>query len=163
MAAVFFPMGRAAFAVALLALATLPSSARAQQPPARVELPDAALPPELDRVLRDYERAWRAGDAKALAALFTADGVLLQNEALPVRGRSAIEAAYADQRGSPLRLRAIAYATSDTVGYILGGYRYGDDTRDMGKFTLTLRRAPGQPWLIASDMDNGNAPRRPAP
>lgn len=138
----------------------------AQQPPApapRAELPDVALPPDLDRVLRDYERAWGAGDAKAIAALFTEDGVLMQNEASPLRGRAAIEATYADHRGSPLRLRAIAYAAADTVGYILGGYRYGDATRDMGKFTLTLRRVPGQPWLIASDMDNMNAPRRPAP
>lgn len=152
--------------LAAIGVTLLAAPSHAQQPPApasRAELPDATLPPELDRVLRDYERAWRAGDSKALAALFTADGVLLQSDALPIRGRSAIEAAYADHRGSPLRLRAIAYATSDSVGYILGGYRYGDATRDMGKFTLTLRRAPGQPWLIASDMDNGNAPRRPAP
>ena len=160
------PRIRTILAIGACALMAIASPIHAQQPPApapRAELPDVALSPDLDRVLRDYERAWRAGDAKGIAALFTADGVLMQNEALPIRGRSAIEAAYADHRGSPLRLRAIAYAAADTVGYILGGYRYGDATRDMGKFTLTLRRVPGQPWLIASDMDNGNAPRRPAP
>jgi len=32
----------------------------------------------------------------------------------------------------------------------------------MGKYTLTLRRTPGGPWLIFSDMDNGNQPPRQA-
>lgn len=27
---------------------------------------------------------------------------------------------------------------------------------DIGKFTLTLRKGPGDRWLIMSDMDNGN-------
>lgn len=130
---------------------------------ARVSLADVTLPPELDRVLRDYERAWRAGDAQGIAALFTEDGVLLQNFNLPIRGRVAIQAAYANHGGSPLHLRAFAYAVGDTVGYIVGGYRYGDATEDLGKFTLTLRRTPGAPWLIASDMDSMNAPPTPRP
>ena len=125
-------------------------------------LPSVPLPPELDRVLRDYERAWGAGDAAALAALFAEDGFVLQGGHPPVRGRTAIEAAYAGQGGGPLRLRALAAAASDTVGYIIGAYGYGDAPGDMGKFTLTLRRAPGGPWLIFSDMDNpSQRPRRP--
>ena len=126
-------------------------------------LPSVALPTALDRVLRDYEREWRAGNAAGLAGLFTEDGFVMQNGRPPVRGRAAIQAAYAGNQGSPLRLRAFAFATADTVGYILGGYAYGEGTGDTGKFTLTLRRARGGRWLIASDMDNGNAPRRPAP
>ena len=77
--------------------------------------------------------------------------------------RAAIAAAYASHKGSPLRLRAIAFAVGDTVSYIVGGYRYGDATEDMGKFTLTLRRTAGAPWLIASDMDSMNAPPPPRP
>nr|WP_152979654.1 nuclear transport factor 2 family protein [Stenotrophomonas daejeonensis] len=136
----------------------------AQNPsePAEVaELPDAALPPDLDRVLRDYERAWRAGDAKGIASLFTEDGVLLQNYRPPIRGRAAIQAVYEGDRGSPLRLRALAYAAGDTIGYIVGGYRYGDAAHDMGKFTITLQRTPGKPWLISSDMDSMNASPKP--
>lgn len=37
-------------------------------------LPSVQLPPALDRVLRDYERHWRAGNADSLTALFTMDG-----------------------------------------------------------------------------------------
>ncbi|EKT4089852.1 nuclear transport factor 2 family protein [Stenotrophomonas maltophilia] len=123
-------------------------------------LPDAALPVTLDRVLRDYEQAWRTGDARALAALFAEDGFVLQSNQLPVRGRSAIEAAYAGQGGSPLRLRALAYSVDGNTGYIIGAYRYGNNVGDTGKFTLTLKRVVDGPWMIFSDMDNGNAPPR---
>jgi ketosteroid isomerase-like protein len=157
-------MSRTMRVAAVLGLMFVAGPLLAQNPPERAkvaELPDAALPPDLDRVLRDYERAWRAGDAKGIASLFTKDGVLLQNYRLPIRGRPAIQAAYEGDRGSPLRLRALAYATGDTVGYIVGGYRYGDAPHDMGKFTITLQRAPGKPWLISSDMDSMNASPKP--
>ncbi|MCC7052954.1 MAG: DUF4440 domain-containing protein [Gemmatimonadaceae bacterium] len=115
-----------------------------------------ALPADLDRVLRDYESAWRRADPAALAALFTEDGFVLQDGHPPVRGRAAIAAAYAGHGGNALRLRALAAAVSGTVGYIVGGYGYGDDTSDVGKFTLTLRRERDGVWRITSDMDNAN-------
>lgn len=131
------------------------------EPVKPTELSSVALPPELNRVLRDYERAWRAGDAEAIASLFAKDGILLQSSRAPIRGRAAIQANYAGQKGSPLRLRTFAFTSGDKIAYILGGYTYGDKQSDIGKFTLTLRRAPGEPWLIYSDMDNLNAePRR---
>ena len=63
--------------------------------------------------------------------------------------------------GGDLRLRALAFATSDDVGYIIGAYRYGDAAEDMGKFVLALRRGADGKWLIAGDIDNSN--RRPGP
>jgi ketosteroid isomerase-like protein len=122
-------------------------------------LPSVTLPPELDRVLREYEHAWGIGDGAALAALFADDGFVLQNNAPPVRGRAAIQAAYQGQGGAPLRLRALAYASGTTDGYIIGSYRYGAQSGDVGKFTLTLRRKPGERWMIFSDMDNSNVRR----
>lgn len=118
------------------------------------ELPSITLPPSLDRVLRDYETAWRKGDAAALAALFAEDGFVLQSGRAPARGRQAIQSAYSGQGGAPLRLRALAASVADTVGYIIGAYGYGTKPGDQGKFTLTLRRRVGGPWLIFSDMDN---------
>ena len=60
----------------VFALAVVATPGRAQTPnaPPPASLPSIVLPDELDRVLRDYERAWRAGDENALAALFTEDG-----------------------------------------------------------------------------------------
>ncbi|WP_416055952.1 YybH family protein [Stenotrophomonas maltophilia] len=158
-------MHRSRFAVMLLGAlwvaAPWPAAAQApaQATPA-APLPDDALPPALDRVLRDYEQAWRSGDAKALAALFTEDGFVLQSQHAPVRGRAAIEAAYAGQGSSPLRLRALAHAVDGSTGYILGAYTYGSNVGDTGKFTLTLKRVGDGPWMIFSDMDNTSAPPR---
>ena len=138
-------------------LATPAATARAQ-PPAD-SMPSVALPPDLDRVLRDYERAWRARDAAGLAALFTEDGFVLSGSRPPARGHAAIQERYTGA-GGPLHLRAVAYAADDTVAYIIGMYGPTPEQGSNGKFTLTLRRRPGGPWLIASDMDNPNQPPR---
>lgn len=120
--------------------------------------PSVALPPTLQRVLSDYETAWRARDAAALAALFAEDGFVLSSGEPPVRGRAAIEKRYSG-RGGPLALRALAFATEGDVGYIIGGFARQKGEPDIGKFTLTLRKGKDDRWLIMSDMDNGNSRR----
>lgn len=138
-------------------IAAMSSAAVAQAPSARpAPLPSIALPPELDRVLRDYERGWRAGDEQALAALFTADGFVPTGGGW-VRGTDGIRRTYENFSGD-LWLRALAFAVADTVGYIVGAYRYGEGANDGGKFVLALRRAPGGQWLIAADIDQSNRP-----
>jgi ketosteroid isomerase-like protein len=119
-----------------------------------------ALPPELDRVLRDYEAAWSARDAKGLAALFTEDGFVLSGGTPPVRGRTAIERHY-QGAGGPLALRALAHATEGSIGWIIGAFASKAGEPDRGKFTLTLRKGRDGRWLIMSDMDNPNARRSP--
>lgn len=113
------------------------------------------LPPDLDRVLRDYEAGWRDRDAAALAELFAPDGFVLRPGDPPARGRTAIEAAYANS-GGPLFLRAFHYEVEGSVGYILGGFTNSEGSPDGGKFVLTLRRGDDGRWLITADMDNGN-------
>jgi ketosteroid isomerase-like protein len=122
--------------------------------------PSVDLPPELDRVLRDYESAYRRGGS-AVAELFTEDGFVLAGGRPPIRGRAAIAEYYGVGRG-PLALRAIAFAAEGSVGWIIGGYTAERGAVDVGKFTLTLRRRPDGRWLIVSDMDNSNQ-RRPNP
>ena len=156
-------MRRATLLACATLLAAAPPLARravAQAPAAADTLPTVALPPALDRVLRDYERAWRARDPAALAALFTDDGFVLSGGRPPVHGRAAIAAHYAGSGGA-LHLRAVAYAADDTVGYIIGMYGATATEPPMGKFVLALRRAPGGAWRIAADMDNPNRPMRP--
>ena len=119
-------------------------------------LPSVTLPPELARVLRDYERAWQKGGGSDLAALFTLDGFRLSPGSNPLQGRDNIEAEYADAIGGPLALRALAFATADTVGYIIGAFARQPDAADIGKFVLALRRDETGRWLIAADIDNGN-------
>jgi ketosteroid isomerase-like protein len=116
--------------------------------------PSVALPPELARVLADYEAAWSARDSAALAALFAEDGFVLASGHPPVRGRDAIRAFYAG-KGGPLALRALAYSAEGATGYVVGAFARERGGEDDGKFTLTLRREAGR-WMIFSDMDNGN-------
>lgn len=140
-----------------LTAAALQSQERIPATIASVELPSVTLPPELDRVLRDYERAWSQGDAEGLARLFTEDGFVPRPQGW-TRGRAAILDAYAST-GGDLRLRAHAFATSGTVGWIAGSYGYAEEAalRDMGRFLLALRRESGDaPWRIAADLDHGN-------
>jgi ketosteroid isomerase-like protein len=132
------------------------ASAAAQEPAAQ---PSVELPPDVARVLRDYEKAWGSKDAAALAALFAEGGYVLPNGGAPVKGRAAIQKHYTGA-GGPLFLRAFAHATEGQVGYILGGYTSQQGGPDAGKFTLTLRKGADGRWLIVSDMDSPN--RRPA-
>jgi uncharacterized protein (TIGR02246 family) len=118
-----------------------------------VEPPTVVLPPEVERVLRDYEKGWRAKDAKALAALFVDRGWVLQSGEGFARGREAIEAKYQGQ-GGDLYLRAVGFERDGNLAYVIGAYTYGGaDKADMGKFTLVLKRVKGK-WMIVSDMDN---------
>lgn len=128
------------------------------QPQGVAREPSVTLPPDLARVLTDYEAAWRSRDAAALARLFAEDGFVLPNGHPPVRGRAAIRRYYTGS-GGPLVLRALAFATDGAVGYIIGAFGRQDGEADVGKFTLTLRKGSDGRWLIASDMDSSNRRR----
>lgn len=146
-------------AVRMLLIMTLlvATSATGQQETPAAE-PSVSLPPDLARVLTDYEAAWSKKDPSALAGLFAEDGFVLPGGSPPVRGRAAIQKHYTGQ-GGPLSLRAIAYAAEGGVGYIIGGYTDTAGKPDTGKFTLTLRKGSDGRWLIMSDMDNSNRRR----
>lgn len=120
-------------------------------------LPGVTLPAELERVLRDYERYWRAGDAEALVALFTDDGMVARRGGW-IRGVAGLRESL-QGTSSDLRLRAVAYEVEDRVGYIIGAYSYGDGPPgERGMFILTLRRADDGPWLITADLDGSIRP-----
>lgn len=141
-------------AISAIFMAVAPAAVHAQDD--YTPLPSIVLPSELDRVLRDYERDWQGNDGDALAALFTPDGFVASGPGW-IRGTAAIEERYAETGGG-LQLRAVAFATADSVGYIVGAFGYGDqpDPPDRGKFVLALRRGPDGRWLIAADLDKGN-------
>lgn len=147
-------------AAVLTLAAVLPVNAQtspnpSEQTPDVAPQPSIALPEHLDRVLRDYERHWQAGDADGLASLFVENGLIVRS-GIWIRGRTSIQAAYRNASGR-LRLRAVEYAADDELGYIIGAYGYGDDVpiEDRGMFVLTLKRSPGGGWLIVSDLDRG--------
>lgn len=148
-------MQKAARMLLLMTLLVATSAAGQETPAAE---PSVKLPPDLARVLTDYEAAWAQRDAAGLARLFAEDGFVLPNGGTPVRGRAAIQKHYTGH-GGPLALRAFAYAAEGGVGYILGGYTDMVGKPDTGKFTLTLRKGSDGRWLIVSDMDSPNRRR----
>jgi ketosteroid isomerase-like protein len=156
---------RAGFVAALTAALTMliagaQVGAQTPQGARDTELPTAiALPPAFDRVLRDYEAAWRDGNGSRLAALFTEDGFAVQSGSPIRRGRAAI-AGGLTKPGGTLQLTAYAYSSSGSVGYIVGGYRYPATVGAGGRFVLALRSDANGRWLIAADLDNSGP--RPA-
>ena len=139
------------FLTVLIVVTGISPASSAEQP----QQPTITLPAPLARVLGDYEVAWQNKDPAALAALFAEDGFVLSNGTPPVRGRAQIEKHYSGA-GGPLTLRALAFATEGSLGYIIGGFARQKGQVDTGKFTLTLRKGPEGRWLIMSDMDNAN-------
>ena len=121
-----------------------------------VRQPSVDLPPELERVLRDYEQAWKGNDGEALAALFTDKGYVPTNKGW-VMGFEAIRNKY-KQTGGDLRLRAIDFGYGEEVGFIVGAYGYGENAAsvDQGNFVLALRKTPKGKWLIVADLDKQN-------
>lgn len=128
------------------------------QRPSPEPLPSVELPPELDRVLREYEQHWRGGNAEALVALFTEDGFVARRGGW-IRGQAGLRDAL-QRTSSDLRLRAVAYAVDERVGYIVGAYGYGDQPGipDRGMFILALRRGEDARWLVAADLDGAVRP-----
>ena len=154
---------RSIVALMVLVAAAAPASAQAPNPqaPAATQVPPAIkLPPAFDRVLRDYEAAWRDGDGSRMAALFTEDGFAVQSGSPIRRGRAAIAGGLTKPGGS-LQLTAFSYSSSGDVGFIVGGYRYPDTVGAGGRFVLALRSGPDGRWMIAADLDNsGPRPQR---
>ena len=139
----------------LLAAATLfVAPVYAQKATTAAESPSVTLPPELDRVLRDYEKNWTGKNPPGLSELFIEDGFALMSGTTGARGRPTIAKIYASA-GGELRLRALAYSAEGNTGYIIGAYGYGAGSPDTGKFVLALQKV-GSKWLIAADIDNGN-------
>jgi len=148
-------MIRSILIFAFLFCSTLYLNAQQNQQQDTITTSSVQLPPQIDRVLRDYEKGWRDNDEKLLASLFAPDGFILSPKLLPVKGRVNIEEAYKNA-GGPLYLRALTYEMEDSIAYIIGGYRSKPDGADQGKFIVTLKLLPDGIWNITGDMDNEN-------
>ena len=142
------------FLALIVVMAGTRASAQAPQTAPDPQMPPViSLPPAFDRVLRDYEAAWRDGDGQRLASLFTEDGFAVQSGSPIRRGQAAI-AGGLTKPGGTLQLSAYAYSSSGNVGYIVGGYRYPTTVGAGGRFVLALQSGPDGRWLIAADLDN---------
>lgn len=146
--------------VPLIALQTGSQPARAANDPAIIAVAD------------QYVKATLAGDAKAIAALYTDDAVEMPPNAPVVKGRAAIQQLYEmNFKGAKLNSFSITHlesrATGDT-GYDIGTYTQsvtptgGTAMKDTGKYTVILKRIGGS-WKLAYAIYNSDLPPPPPP
>lgn len=128
---------------------------------------DAAL----RQVADTYVKAALAGDAKAIAALYTDDAVEMPPNEPAVKGRSAIEQYYTKQFGGgkmgTFTLTHLESRASGDIGYDVGTYDQSmtpsgatAPMKDTGKYAVILKRTGGA-WKVAYAIYNSNqAPPR---
>ena len=91
-------------------------------------------------------------------------GIVLQTGRNPIRGRAAIAKLQGTGRRTAAAPGAFAYATSDTTGYILGAYGYGEGANVPDREVhVTLRRSRGGPWKSSPTWTTGTGHRESSP
>jgi len=118
-------------------------------------------------VIRDYEKAWLAGDEEAVMRLFTDDAVLLPHHGVEPRvGKSAARAFWFPKGGPPTTVTELTH-TIDEVGgsgdlaYLRGRSKVawttgaGADAKksgNAGTVLVLLRRQTDGGWRISHQM-----------
>jgi uncharacterized protein (TIGR02246 family) len=124
--------------------------------------PVPATQPDADQAavsatLRRYVAASNAGDAAALADLYTEDALLLPPDEEPVLGRAAIRAFWNDGTEPGMTVRTIRTVVRNGLSYVAGRYNLpatDSEAADSGKYLLALERQPDGRWAVAVDIWN---------
>ena len=126
--------------------------------------------PAMEKLRSDYEQAWKNGDAKALAALYTEDCLSVNEFGVVTRGRAGIEKLMAENFAGPFKGSTIAIklgaAQAITPDIAVGEGTYsvvgaGPDGKPMtsrGHYLNTIIKKENA-WLIAGNT--GFVPQRP--
>jgi len=150
-------------AVLVLLLAGVPAgSARAQSASADAEAAIAEFN-------REYLRAINQGDIEALAALTTADHMMISSGGTPLAGKEALVAAMTgaferfdfEESWTPEETVVsgdLAYQRGTFV-VIARPKQGGEESRTTGNFLRIYRRQADGAWLMVRDMFNSQAPR----
>jgi uncharacterized protein (TIGR02246 family) len=125
--------------------------------------------PAIVKVADAYVKASLAGDAKAIAALYTEDAVEMPPHHPPVKGRTAIEQHYvkelAEGKLTSFTIQHVESRASGDIGYDVGTYRQsfkpttGSAVDGTGKYTVILKRM-GTDWKVAYAIYNSDTPPR---
>lgn len=121
---------------------------------------------ELGQMNRDFAAALNAKDAKAAAALYTEDAVLMPPGEPLVRGRKAIEEywrAAVDSGGvRDVSVETMDALSSGSLGYETGSFVLtangpdGEAVIDKGRYIELLRREPDGRWLSTHGIWNAS-------
>jgi uncharacterized protein (TIGR02246 family) len=111
--------------------------------------------PDAQKVAEQYAAAFNKGDAKALAALYTAGGARLGTDGQLVAGRAALEAMYAAGFAGPLKgskltlVPGSSHVVAPDVKVIAGRFTTDGIATVKGRYVNTIVKQ-GAHWLLAS-------------
>ena len=114
-----------------------------------------------------WNEAFNAGDAKALAALYAPDAMLLPPNAEPVKGRKSIEefwAGFIEGVKGKLEIQEVPVPevlVQGDLAYSLGRFTILDvdgEVVDRGKYVAIWKRGDGQ-WRVYRDILNTSLPK----
>lgn len=114
-----------------------------------------------------YQAAWRAGDATAIAELYTQDAFVLYPNQPAVSGHDAIQdyfkGLFTEFPGGEIVLTSDEVVVMGQFAFDRGAYRWkgmagGTALEDTGKYLVVLQLQPDGTWKVARDMDNSDRP-----
>ena len=120
--------------------------------------------------LRDtFAAAFKAGDAAAVAALYTSDGLSQTNQQPTAMGLEGITAAnkglFDSYTIQSFVLTPVKTEVSGNLAYDIGTFSWvaapkakGDTLKAQGRYMVVLRKQPDGSWKAISDIDNVSAP-----
>jgi uncharacterized protein (TIGR02246 family) len=155
---------------ALLLIALTAAAVVAQAPSGAGQPPGGAAGADAIKAIADaYVKAALAGDAKAIAALYTQDAVEMPPNQPMIKGRAAIQQYYEKEMGSGMKVNSFTVTHLDTQavgerGYDVGTYQQSvtpkggtEPVTDTGKYTIILRRSASG-WQVAYAIYNSDMP-----
>ena len=160
-----------AFPKASLCALTLICLVLAACQPAPQSAQKAASQADLSQIntLRDqFAAAYNAGDASAVARLYTDDAIMLPAHQPAVEGRQAIQASLQTTFQSHTAKMVITPLETQVFGdwaYDRGAFSVtvtpkagGKPVEDAGKYLVMLKRLPDGSWRVHRHIDNSNNP-----
>lgn len=133
--------------------------------------PESNAPADVAAVaaLRDsFTKAFNAGDADSMAALYTADAISNGNHQPSATGPAAIVAAHKaffSQMAVTIQITSDETKTMGTTGYDRGHFKMtmtpkagGPAMSDEGRYLVMLRKSADLGWRVSYDIDNSSMP-----
>ena len=149
-------------ALSLIAVAACAPASGAAKPDSATAAADQQA---IGKVRDAYAAAFKAGDASAIAALYTSDGLTQPNNQPTASGTAGITAsvkASFDQLNIvSFTLTPVKTEASGNLGYDIGTYAFtatpkpkGDTIKAEGRYVVILRKGDDGTWKAVADMDN---------
>lgn len=114
--------------------------------------------PAVEQTLKQFERAWNAGNTTQLAMLYAQDAILLPPHMGPLRGRDAIRGYIQDaiNAGIHIDTETIGLERHENFAFVVSrhtAYSAGGQVLGRGKSLVILKRT-SDGWRLYRDMMN---------